>query len=425
MRVSRIGIIGTGYVGLTTGAVMAHLGHTVVCADIDEAKVQRLNRAELHIYEQGLQELVVEGLRSGRLRFVVGASEAAQGCEFAFLCVQTPQGDEGEADLTWVLAAARELSGVLSPGATVINKSTVPVGTAALVAEAIGRDDVVVASNPEFLREGTAVADCLHPDRIVVGAPSRDAAASVAALYVGIDAPVVLTDVTSAEMIKYASNAFLAVKLSYVNEIAHLCERVGADVLDVVKGMGYDQRIGREALRPGPGWGGSCLPKDTAALSYMAARADADANVLRAAMAANDRQFDRVVGKVAEAVGGSLDGRRVAVWGLTFKANTDDLRSSPALSVVARLMAGGAAVVGHDPMVDRSPVEGMAVVGDALGACDGADVLVVLTEWPAFALVDLGEASRRMAGSAIVDARNLLDPAVARRHGFHYSGVGR
>lgn len=422
---SRIGIIGTGYVGLTTGAVLAHLGHQVVCADIDDEKVKRLNRAELHIYEQGLQELVVEGLRSGRLRFVVGASEAATTCEFAFLCVQTPQGDNGEADLRWVLAAAGELSGALPAGAIVINKSTVPVGTAALVAQAIGRDDVVVASNPEFLREGTAVADCLHPDRIVVGAPSKQAAAAVAALYVGIDAPVVLTDVTSAEMIKYASNAFLAVKLSYVNEIAHLCEKVGADVLDVVKGMGYDQRIGRDALRPGPGWGGSCLPKDTAALSYMAAGADADANVLRAAMAANERQFDRVVGKVVAAAGGAVGGRRIAVWGLTFKANTDDLRSSPALSVIERLLAQGAAVVGHDPMVANPPVAGMEVVGDALAACEGADVLVVLTEWPAFALVDLGEVRRRMAGAAIVDARNLLDAGAVSRHGFTYTGVGR
>ena len=422
---SRIGIIGTGYVGLTTGAVMAHLGHRVVCADIDDSKVQRLNRAELHIYEQGLQELVVEGLRSGRLRFVVGAAEAARDCEFAFLCVQTPQGDAGEADLTWVLAAARELSTVLPGGATVINKSTVPVGTAAKVADAIGRDDIVVASNPEFLREGTAVADCLHPDRIVVGAPSQATAAAVAALYVGIDAPAVLTDVTSAEMIKYASNAFLAVKLSYVNEIAHLCERVGADVLDVVKGMGYDQRIGREALRPGPGWGGSCLPKDTAALSYMAAQAEAEAGVLRAAMTANERQFDRVVGKVVAAVGGAVEGRRIAVWGLTFKANTDDLRASPAITVVQRLMALGARVTAHDPMVDRSPVDGVQIVGDPLSACDAAEVLVVLTEWPAFALVDLGEAHRRMAGGSIVDARNLLDPAAARRNGFHYTGVGR
>lgn len=422
---SRIGIIGTGYVGLTTGAVMAHLGHRVVCADIDDSKVQRLNRAELHIYEQGLQELVVEGLRSGRLRFVVGAAEAARDCEFAFLCVQTPQGDAGEADLTWVLAAARELSTVLPGGATVINKSTVPVGTAAKVADAIGRDDIVVASNPEFLREGTAVADCLHPDRIVVGAPSQATAAAVAALYVGIDAPAVLTDVTSAEMIKYASNAFLAVKLSYVNEIAHLCERVGADVLDVVKGMGYDQRIGREALRPGPGWGGSCLPKDTAALSYMAAQAEAEAGVLRAAMTANERQFDRVVGKVVAAVGGAVEGRRIAVWGLTFKANTDDLRASPAITVVQRLMSLGARVTAHDPMVDRSPVDGVAVVGDPLSACEAADVLVVLTEWPAFALVDLAEAHQRMAGGSIVDARNLLDPAAARRNGFHYTGVGR
>ena len=422
---SRLAIVGTGYVGLTTGAVLAHLGHTVVCADIDEGKVERLNRAELHIYEQGLHELVVEGLQSGRLRFVVGAAEAARDCEFAFLCVQTPQGDQGEADLTWVLAAARELAGVLPADAVVINKSTVPVGTGARVAEALGRTDVAVASNPEFLREGTAVADCLHPDRIVVGATTQQAAASVAALYVGIEAPVVLTDVVSAEMIKYASNAFLAVKLSYVNEIAHLCERLGADVLDVVKGMGYDQRIGRDALKPGPGWGGSCLPKDTAALAYMASSSGADAQVLHAAMSANDRQLERVVEKVAAAIPSGLAGAKVAAWGLTFKANTDDLRASPALSVVGELLRRGATVVAHDPMVSVPPLDGLEVVPEAVKACEGADVLVVLTEWSAFALVDLHRVRAAMSGAAVVDARNLLDPAAVRAAGLGYVGIGR
>jgi UDPglucose 6-dehydrogenase len=423
--VSKLAIIGTGYVGLTTGAVMAHLGHTVKCADIDAVKVEKLSRAELHIYEQGLHELVQAGLESGRLQFVVGAAEAARDCEFAFLCVQTPQGAQGEADLTWVLAAARELGDVMPRDAVVINKSTVPVGTALLVAEALGRPDLTVASNPEFLREGTAVSDCLHPDRIVVGASTEHVAASVAALYVGIDAPVVLTDATSAEMIKYASNSYLAVKLSYVNEIAALCERLGADALDVVKGMGYDQRIGRDALRPGPGWGGSCLPKDTAALSHMAATAGAEVGVLRAAMIANDRQLRRVVEKIAELTPSGLQGARIAAWGLTFKANTDDLRASPALSIVSALLAAGATVVAHDPMVHTPPLEGLVLADDPVAACQGADVLAVLTEWSAFALVSLAEVQSAMTGAGIVDARNLLDHGHARQLGFHYTGIGR
>jgi UDPglucose 6-dehydrogenase len=324
-----------------------------------------------------------------------------------------------------VLAAAEELGAVLPADTVVINKSTVPVGTAERVARALARSDVSVASNPEFLREGTAVSDCLHPDRIVVGASHEHVAAAVAALYVGIDAPVVLTDATSAEMIKYASNSFLAVKLSYVNEIAALCERLGADVLDVVKGMGFDQRIGREALRPGPGWGGSCLPKDTSALSHMAAAAGAEAGVLRAAIDANERQLRRVVEKVDESLPHGLRGARVAVWGLTFKANTDDLRASPALSIVGALLAAGATVVAHDPMVHTSPVEGVQLVDDPLAACDGADALAVLTEWPAFALVDLAEVHGRMSGAAIVDARNLLDREHARALGFCYTGIGR
>ncbi|MDO8364844.1 MAG: UDP-glucose/GDP-mannose dehydrogenase family protein [Actinomycetota bacterium] len=422
---SNLAIIGTGYVGLTTGAVMAHLGHQVTCADLDPAKVEKLNQAELHIYEPGLRELVVAGLASGRLRFVVGAAEAAEACEFAFLCVQTPQGADGEADLTWVLAAAAELGHIVPPGTVVINKSTVPVGSAARVAAALARPDVTVASNPEFLREGTALADCLNPDRIVVGAPDVAAAQAVAALYDGITAPVVITDVTSAEMIKYASNAFLAVKLSYVNEIAALCERVGADALDVVQGMGFDQRIGKDALKPGPGWGGSCLPKDTAALAHMAATAGAPAGVLQAAMHANNEQRRRVVAKVTAAVPNGLHGARVAVWGLTFKANTDDLRDSPSLAVIQVLQQLGATVVAHDPQVEAAPLEGLLLASEPLLACEQADVLVVLTEWPQFAAIDLAEAAARMTGREIVDARNLLDRSAAVAAGFHYVGLGR
>ncbi|HEX9994185.1 MAG TPA: nucleotide sugar dehydrogenase [Acidimicrobiales bacterium] len=262
----RIAVIGTGYVGLTTGACLAHLGHTVVCADIDAAKVERLNRGEVPILEAGLEEIVREGLAGGRLSFVVGAREAAAICEFAFLCVQTPMGPDGSADLSFIEAAAAEIAPVLPTDAVVVNKSTVPVGSTRVVAQALGREDVEVVSNPEFLREGTAVHDFLHPDRVVIGADDQSAAVRVASLYLGIPAPVIVTDPASAETIKYASNAFLATKVSFVNAIAAVCEAVGADVDDVVLGMGYDRRIGHEFLRPGPGWGGSCLAGDETVL---------------------------------------------------------------------------------------------------------------------------------------------------------------
>jgi UDPglucose 6-dehydrogenase len=293
-----------------------------------------------------------------------------------------------------------------------------------VVERALGRDDVFVVSNPEFLREGSAVHDCLNPDRIVIGSDDQAAAIRVATLYEGIPATVVVTDPATAETIKYASNAFLATKVSFVNALANLCEAVGADVRDVVLGMGYDPRIGFEFLKPGPGWGGSCFPKDTRALVHIAEGAGYDFSLLRGVISVNDEQHKRVVAKVVAAAGGSVEGRTVAAWGLAFKARTDDTRDSPAIEVVRRLHESGARVRAYDPHA-RGEVEGVERCSDPYAACDGAAVLVVLTEWDEFRWLDLDKVRELLAVPCIVDARNLLDPATARRKGFMYEGLGR
>ncbi len=294
-RGHNVAVIGVGYVGLPTAATLARLGHQVTCGDANADRVAMLRRGEMPIVEDQLDELVAEGMTAGRLRFVVGATPAVEGAEFVFLCVPTPQGDDGSADLSFVEAVAREIGPHLVPGAVIVNKSTVPVGSTLVVERVLGRPDVTVVSNPEFLREGTAVPDSLHPERIVVGADDQGAAARVGELFAGTHAPLLITDAATAETIKYASNAFLATKLSFVNAVAGLCEAVGADVRDVILGLGYDKRIGFEYLRPGPGWGGSCLPKDTRALVHIAEQAGYDFSFLKGAIATNDEQFVRVV----------------------------------------------------------------------------------------------------------------------------------
>ena len=421
---SRIAVIGTGYVGLTTGACLAHLGHDVVCADIDQAKVDALNAGAVPILEDGLDNLVLEGRRSGRLRFVVGAAGAVGDREFVYLCVPTPQGDDGSADLSYIEGAAREIGPALASEAIVINKSTVPVGSTRVVEQALQRGDVFVVSNPEFLREGLAVHDFLNPDRVVIGANDQAAAIRMAGLYIGLTAPIMVTDPASAETIKYASNAFLATKISFVNAVAAVCEAVGADVNDVVLGMGYDRRIGQDFLRPGPGWGGSCFPKDTIALIRIAEDAGYDFRLLRGVVDVNNEQFERVVRKVVAAVGGDVRGKRLASWGLTFKARTDDTRMSPAIEVIKRLQSLGADVVAYDPAI-RSEIEGIPVVSTPTEAVDGAELLMVLTEWDEFKWVDLDEVGAKMASKRIVDTRNLLDRNRAQRAGFNYEGIGR
>jgi UDPglucose 6-dehydrogenase len=439
-----VAVIGVGYVGLPTAATLAHLGHRVVCGDADAGKIAVLERGQVPIVEDQLAELVHEGQAAGRLRFVVGAAEAVAGAEFIFLCVPTPQSDDGSADLSFVEAVGKEIAPHLAPGAVIVNKSTVPVGSTLVVERVLGRHDVAVVSNPEFLREGTAVPDSLHPERIVVGADDQAVAARVGDLFSGTHAPLLITDAATAETIKYASNAFLATKLSFVNAIAGLCEAVGADVRDVILGLGYDRRIGFEYLRPGPGWGGSCLPKDTRALVHIGEQAGYDFSFLRGAIATNEEQFERVVGKVEAALTGTggLAGARLAVWGLTFKAGTDDLRNSPAVEIVRRLVAGGADVAVFDPTLhpdeeESHPIDALVgardgdspgsvrVAGDAYAACEDAFAVVVLTEWDEFRWLDFDLVRSKMRHPVVVDARNLLDPSQLRRYGFEYSGIGR
>ncbi len=406
---------------------MSHLGHDVVCLDVDESKVELLSQGTVPILEEGLDRLVVEGLHVGKLRFTTNAADAVGGREFVFLCLPTPQADDGSADLTYVKQACADIAPSLAPGAIVINKSTVPVGTTVAVAEALGRDDVHVVSNPEFLRQGTAVHDFLNPDRIVIGADDREVALRVASLYLGLAAPWVVTDPPSAELIKYVANSFLAAKLSFVNAVAAVSEAVGADVEDVIAGVGHDRRIGHDFLQPGPGWGGSCLPKDTSALSRIAADAGYDFALLNAAIDVNLQQFERIVDKVEDLVGGPLGGRHIAAWGLTFKANTDDLRDSPALKILARLTARGAVVTAYDPGVKegRGIMEGVTVVGDAFEATRDAEALVVLTEWGEFRRADLELLEKELARPNVVDARNMLDHDALRSRGFSVRSIGR
>jgi UDPglucose 6-dehydrogenase len=326
-----------------------------------------------------------------------------------------------------VEAAAKEIAPHLPPDSIVVNKSTVPVGSTTLVERALDRSDVHVVSNPEFLREGSAVADFLNPDRVVIGADDQAAAIRVASLYIDVHAPYMVTDPASAETIKYASNAFLATKLSFVNAVAAVCEAVGADVNDVVLGMGYDKRIGQEFLKPGPGWGGSCFPKDVQALIRIAEDAGYDFGLLKGVVSVNKEQFERVADKVVSAAGGSVQGKTIAAWGLTFKANTDDRRESPAIEILQRLTAQGATVRAYDPAVEGSLPEltDVEVVGDAYAACDGAEVLIVLTEWDEFKWLDVDKVAELMTARQVIDTRNLLDGSALRRRGFTYQGIGR
>ncbi len=423
---SNIAVVGTGYVGITTAASMASLGHSVVGIDIDESKVEMLSRAEVPILEAGLNELVRDGLRQGHLRFTTDHAEAAD-AEFVFLCVPTPPDEDGRADLTHLLDAARTLSPHLQPDAVVINKSTVPVGSAARVQRELGRQDVFVVSNPEFLREGHAVRDCLQPDRLVIGSDDEAAAIRVFSLYRGIVTPLVVTDPATAELTKYAANAFLATKLSFINSIAAICEEVGANIGDLVLGLGHDKRIGAEFLRPGPGWGGSCFPKDTRALQAIAADVDYDFTLLRETVAVNDAQRHRVVGKVGRLSSVPLDQARVAVWGLTFKAGTDDLRESPSLAVIDVLLEAGADVHAHDPTIDPASdvIEGVTLHDSPLDAVDGAHALLLMTEWDDYRWIDPAELVDRMAEPNVVDTRNLLNPASLTRAGCRVVGTGR
>jgi UDPglucose 6-dehydrogenase len=426
----KITVMGAGYVGLTTAACLSHLGHSVHAVDVDAERVERLNEGISPILEEGLAALIQEGLDTGRLSFTTDARSAACGADFVFLCVPTPQGADGAADLSFVKQASAQIAPYLKTGAVVINKSTVPVGTASEVMAALGRPDTAVVSNPEFLREGHAVHDWLNPDRIVIGSDDASAAQKVSQLYEPLNRPFVITDPASSETIKYACNAFLAAKVSFVNAIAQLCGAVGADAVDVIRGMSYDRRIGADHLAPGPGWGGSCFPKDTNALINIAEAHGYDFALLKEVVAANERQFESVANRVEKAAGGGLQGTTIGVWGLTFKAGTDDLRDSPALAILHRLHERGACLKAFDPSMP-DPCDGhltgleIDLCGDPYTACKQADAVVVLTEWPEFRDIDLQKVASVIASPNIVDARNILDPDEVRSAGLAYCGIGR
>ena len=423
----KVAIIGTGYVGLSTGACIASLGHDVTCLDVDHVKVERLSEGNIPIVEAGLDELVASGLSNGNLAFTTDLSSAVTVADVVFLCLPTPQGDDGSADLTFVRGAVRDLAPLLRTGAVLVNKSTVPVGTAEMVRRMLGREDVHVVSNPEFLRQGTAVHDFLHPSRVVIGGSDSKAMERVAALYEGVDAPILRMNTASAEALKYAANAFLATKLTFINAMADICEAVGADIFEVATGIGLDPRIGKDMLNAGPGWGGSCFPKDTRALVSIAADGGYDFALLRGVIETNDQHYARIAEKVIAACDGSVAGLTVAAWGLTFKAGTDDLRDSPAIKILTMLRDAGAIIRAYDPTA-KSPYVAypwITVVQSAVDACRGADALAVLTEWPEFRSVAPSEVAGALRTCRVVDGRNILERDEWKAAGFDYRGVGR
>ena len=426
-QMSTVAVIGAGYVGLTTAACLAHIGHNVTCADIDETKIAQLNNGEIPIHEARLPELVQEGMSKQLLKFVVGAQQAVTTSDFVFLCLPTPQGEEGRADIGAVLEVVGEISDIIPPQTIIINKSTVPIGTNALIQATIQRNDVLIASNPEFLREGVAVTDFLQPDRIVIGASNKEVSDRVAALYSEIDAPIIEVDLASAETIKYATNSFLATKVSFVNGLAAVCEAVGADIEAVTRGLGSDQRIGSRFLQPGPGWGGSCFPKDMQALVRIATDAGYEFELLKAVIEANEQQFDRIVNKAELLLNRDLSGKNLALLGLTFKAHTDDIRNSPAIEVAQRLAAKGATVTAYDPTVksEAGIPQAIRIATTIEQVVTDSDLVLVLTEWPEFTRANWASLMDLMNGPRVVDARNVLDRKEMIELGYLYDDLGR
>jgi len=421
---ARIAVFGAGYVGLVTGACFAELGHIVCVRDVVDEKIEKLNAGQMPIYEPGLEDLLVRN--RARIRFTLDAAEAVDGADFLFVCVGTPSTYSGDADLSAVWTVLAELP--VDTRVVLVMKSTVPVGTGERVRvalEARGLDDVAYVSNPEFLAEGTAVRDVMHPDRVVVGAFRPEDADRVAALYAPLETTIVRTDVASAEMVKLASNAFLTTRISFINEIANVCELVGADVVDVARGIGLDHRLGPHFLRAGVGWGGSCFGKDVSALKQLAGNSGYHFQLLSAVIEVNDLQKRRVVGKLEKRLG-KLRDKRIALLGLAFKPGTDDLRDAPSLVLASRLLAEGAEVRAWDPVADaRDLLHGVAFCETVLEAVEGADGAVIVTEWPELSGLASPEVREAMRYPLIVDGRNLLDPAQARAAGFVYEGIGR
>jgi UDPglucose 6-dehydrogenase len=431
----RIVIVGTGYVGLVTGAGFADFGNEVLCVDVDRSKIEILERGEIPFYEPGLRDLVARNVRERRLRFGTSLEEATRWGEAIFICVGTPKSKSGQADLRYVFAAAKTIAKALPAFRLIVQKSTVPVGTADRVREIIRRHArrgarYDVASNPEFLREGTAVENFMRPDRVVIGADSPRAREVLREVYSPlylIETPMVVTDVRSAELIKYAANAFLATKISFINEMANLSEAVGADVHDVAKAIGLDRRIGPKFLHPGPGFGGSCLPKDTRALLEFARRAGVKVRITSAAIETNEAQRRIATRKVLDALRGRGP-HTVAVLGLSYKPDTDDVREAPAVEIIRALLRRGVRVRVFDPVVREGAPgipKGVTFAEDAYDAAKGAHALALVTEWNEFRRLDLARVRRVMRRRVLVDLRNVYDPAAVRRLGFEYTCVGR
>jgi UDPglucose 6-dehydrogenase len=436
----RIAMIGTGYVGLVSGACFSEFGTHVVCVDRDAEKIDRLCRGEIPIYEPGLETMVERNVTAGRLSFTTDIESAVDGADAIFIAVGTPsrRGD-GHADLTYVFGAAEDVAKCLTGYATIVTKSTVPVGTGRKVAEVVAAarpdltpgEDFDVASNPEFLREGSAIEDFMRPDRVVIGTETARARETLSGLYRPLyinETPIVSTGLETAELIKYAANAFLAVKITFINEIADLCEKVGADVQQIARGMGLDGRIGSKFLHAGPGYGGSCFPKDTVALVRTAAQVAAPVRIVETTVEANDARKAAMGERIIGFMGGDLTGKTVGVLGLTFKPNTDDMREAPSLAIVPRLQAAGATVRAYDPEGMREAkklLDDVAWCSDPYEVADGADCLVLITEWNAFRNLDLRQLKQAMREPALADLRNVYDPASVEAAGFRYMGVGR
>lgn len=428
----KVCVIGAGYVGLVTGAVFSELGNEVICVDKVDAKVQMLKDGVMPIYEPGLEELVNRNVSAGRLSFTSDFASAVDQSEIIFLAVGTPPKADGSTDLSYVDSAAKEIALAMRDSKVIVNKSTVPIGTGERVrriVEANLTEDIPfeVASNPEFLREGSAISDSLKPDRIVIGAPSRRVAMSLLELYAPLERPMIITDVTSAEMIKYASNAFLATKISFANSIANLCDAVGADITEVTKGMGLDNRIGPAFLNAGIGYGGSCFPKDTSSLIHTAATYGVDFGILNAVVDTNARQPVLFVDRIANAMD-DLEGKTVCVLGLAFKGNTDDLRDSKAIEVIKLLIERGATVNVFDPIAmegARELLPDARFCADAYEAAGGADALAVVTEWNEFKTLDFSRISKLLKGKLVFDGRNIYDPDRLEDYGLVTYGVGR
>ena len=432
----RVTMVGTGYVGLVSGACFADFGHQVICVDKDVGKIDRLHQGIMPIFEPGLEDLVASNVKAGRLSFTTDLSEAVKEADTVFIAVGTPsrRGD-GHADLSYVEQAAREIAEHMQGYTVVVNKSTVPVGTGDLVqsimTEVNPKGDFSVVSNPEFLREGAAIGDFKRPDRVVVGTEDERARQVMRELYRPLflnETPILFTDRRTSELIKYAANAFLAVKIAYINEMADLCEQVGANVQEVARGIGLDNRIGKKFLNAGPGYGGSCFPKDTLALMRTAQESHAPVTIVEATVASNTNRKKRMAGKIIETCGGDVAGKTIGILGLTFKPNTDDMRDSPSLDIVPALLAAGAKVRAYDPegMEEaKKELTGIEMVGGPYEVADNADAIVILTEWDQFRALDFERIATQMRKPVMVDLRNIYNPEDLRQDGFTYVSIGR